>query len=173
MANLDTDAIETRIRAVLLSGAGTLRTIASGTYLGDYHAGLSAEEKATRVIVKPRIDVIVRSRGRSPASPPSWHSLVIYDVEAEILVARALTFTEATSDARRTDATALASNDFDVISQALTCANLTGVALASNMMTADGGPSWTTNLTPDGDRPGLLETKMTFVGKVPVTQAVA
>lgn len=179
MAYLAADPILTRIREVLESGAGVLRTIASGTYYGDFHEGLSEQEQARRALTKPRYDVRAVSLTRNEASPPNMHSLGLKNIEIEVKVTRNLTFSEATADALRDDMLALAIQDGDVISQALgytanlaTTTSGTATGLVSGVLEYEGSDIGEVE-TPDGDRPGRAETLHRFTGRVAITQATS
>lgn len=177
MALLDVDAITTRVRAVLAGSAGTVRTIASTRFLGDMPDGLSDEEKAIRATVKPRYEVVTRDLGYSEASPPRLHSVAIKRIGVQVTITRPYSFTEATSDTARDDATSLAAQDFDALSQALgfpgnvTIAG-TDTVVVSGLLTPDGEPDYRAQM-PDGDRPGLITTVCNFTGTVIVTQATS
>lgn len=176
MAVVDTAALIARVRAIIDSGAGSIRTIDTARFRADYHAGLSDQEKAKRAVAAAPngvYDVTARPLGRNGASPPLNHSLELVDVEVVVTVARAATFSEATKDATRDAGIAAAGADFDYLNQALGYpGNVTGAGLVSNLLRADGSPTFNIR-TPGNGQPGLIETVTRFRGIAVVQQATS
>lgn len=119
MANLDSDAILTRIRAVLETAAGSLRTIGSTAYDGGLYDGQDPNESSRRAAFRPVTEASITTVERHEASPPWKSSLALYKLGIEVRVVRHVDHTHKSSNALRDDAKALAANDADVLAQAL------------------------------------------------------
>jgi len=177
VANINTDAILTRIRAVIETAAGSLRTITANTYEGSVFDGLDDAEKTKRALYKPRADATITRIARNPGSPPMYGSLALYDVGVEVLVVRALKpehkgDTDA-ANAARDDVKALAINDADVLCQALcTLGNLSAATtgVVSGQLRYEETESEA--FLDDDDAP-RIETRHRFTGIVQVTLATS
>ncbi|MDQ3071417.1 MAG: hypothetical protein M3R55_17010 [Acidobacteriota bacterium] len=119
MATIQSAAILLRIRQVLESGAGTLRTIASTRFYGDLPEGLSDSTEQMRGLERPRVEARIKSVSRSPASPPITGNIALYDIGIDVEIVRPLTTAEQLTDATRDALRALALDDVDVVRQAL------------------------------------------------------
>lgn len=119
MAYLAASAIQTRIREVLQEGAGSLRAITPGTYLGDFPEGETDMDAARAVVVKARIEARMVSSARSKSSPPILSNVVLYEQRWRVRVQRIVERLAQIDDDARDTAKALAMLDVDVIAQAL------------------------------------------------------
>ena len=132
MAYIKSEAILTRIREVVDTGAGTGRTINSARFNGDLPEGLDDMENARRAVEVARHEASIIGVRRSPSSPPELGSLLLYDIDVQVRVIRALTRHEQISDPDRDVLIAQASEDADVLAQALGYpGNLTQTAAAA------------------------------------------
>ena len=119
MAIIQSAAILLRIRQVLENGAGTLRTIASTRFYGDFPEGLDASTEQRRGLERPRIEARIRGISRNPASPPITGNFVLYDLAIDVEIVRPLTTAEQLTDSDRDTLRALVMDDVDVVRQAL------------------------------------------------------
>jgi len=128
VAYLKANAIITRVREIIEDGQGSLRTISATRFTGGYpEGGVGDDELARRgIAVSKPVQVVVRSLGRHPNSPPIGGNLEILEVEVEVAIARTIAIEEMVDDDAHTTLAALALEDVDVIRQALEWpANLT------------------------------------------------
>ncbi len=119
MAYVAAAAIQKRVREVLQSAAGSLRTITAGTYLGEFPEGDSDMDSARATVVGARVEAQVLSVKRSPSSPPVIGNLALYEMEWRVRVQRLLDRTSQIDDTLRDAVKALAFQDADVLAQAL------------------------------------------------------
>lgn len=119
MAYLPTAAIHTRLREVLTSAAGTLRTITANTYSRDLPENLDDPVQARKAVEKPLIEPRFSTWRRSPSSPPVIGNLAIYEAECRVRVVRVVDRTAQIDASSRDTANALAAADCDVLAQAL------------------------------------------------------
>lgn len=119
MAYLQTTAILARIREVLGSSAGTLRTVPSGRFEGELATGLPEETQALRALVNPRFEARIIASAPAAATPPRGGSIAIWQLTIEVRVVRTLTAIEQLDDDTRDALHALAVEDADVVAQAL------------------------------------------------------
>lgn len=133
MAYLAASAIQTRVREVLQEGAGALRSITAGTYLGDFPEGETDMDAARAVVVKARVEARCLSTRRSKASPPLYSNLALYEQTWRVRVQRIVERLAQVDDDVRDAAKALAFQDVDVITQALSMpGNLTATAAGTS-----------------------------------------
>lgn len=119
MAYIAAAAIQTRIREVLQSNAGTLRKITASTFGGDLTEGVSDSELARRGVTIARIEARMVGMGRSKSSPPVIGNLALYDSEWNVRVVRTMDRTTQIDDTTRDAVKALALLDGDVLAQGL------------------------------------------------------
>lgn len=132
MAYIKSQAILTRIREVIDTGAGIARTIDPMRINGDLPEGLDNMEEARRGVEVARHEAQIVGVSRSSSSPPSLGSLLLYDVAVQIRLIRSVTRHEQISDPDRDVLMAMASEDADVLAQALEFpGNLTATAAAT------------------------------------------
>lgn len=169
MAYVQASALITRILECLTGGYGVSRTIAAGTYLGDFPQGLSEMEQMRRALVAPRVRATFDVLGRSKFSPPINGSIILYDITVTITSLRVITRTDQV-DADLNDAIkALATQDADAIRQVLEYPNnllTTSAGAPTNLVS--GMLTWattSTNIIRDIN-PGAqkLESVHTFTG---------
>lgn len=177
MANIDCDAIITRVREVLQDGAGSIRTISSARFDGGFYQGMSPEEQSLRALATPRVEPSVFVTGRNPDSPPINGTLLFYDVTVTVAVVRHLSPTHKLDDAKRDDIKALAANDSDIVAQALCWpGNLTATSggtptgLIGGYLRFEGSDEPEVSL---GDEAGRITSIHRFNGIVRVTPAVS
>jgi len=108
-----------RIRQVVEDSVGVLRTVPVSRFGGEVPEGLDPESMMARAIDRPRVEAMITSITPSDASPPVLGHLRLYDVEVRVKVVRVVTPLEQVSDADRDALMSLASEDADVLSQAL------------------------------------------------------
>lgn len=178
MANLQAQALITRIREVLEDSAGTLRTVPAGRFDGNLPTGLSDTTEMRRAFEKPRIAATITGLSRHPASPPINGSLMLYSVAVEVRIVRTVTRLEQLSDADADTLRALATEDADIVRQALEYpGNLTqttaGAAtnIASGLLYYSGSVIRVQRAIDEGSQ--LLETVHTFTGVAKVYPATA
>lgn len=169
MANVNTDAVLTRVREVLEGDASATRAVALDTYLANLPPGLVSDEQSRRAMVNPRYDVRVVSLKPHPSMPPTGSSLGLYTLELEVVTARQLTLIHNLSDTRRDDVAALAAVDGDVISQALCYPFNLFQTLAGTLTYLVNGclkydSSSLTRFEVPADGPGIIETTHRFHG---------
>lgn len=120
MAYVPFAAALTAVRQVVDSAHGSLRTIPAARFTDALHEGVSEEELARRGIVagKP-FRVRIAGMRRNPSSPPILGSVLLYDVDWEIVVSRTVGPAEQVSADTMATLEALALEDADVLRQAL------------------------------------------------------
>ncbi len=132
MATIQSAAIFTRIREVIESSAGALRTVPSARFLGDLQEGMDVTEEMRRALEKPRVHVSLVGMARNEASPPLNGNISILDLNFEIRVVRTFTTLEQISDSSADALMALTLTDADILRQALEYpGNLTQTAAAA------------------------------------------
>jgi len=119
MAYVQAQALIHRIREVLEQSAGTLRTVPSGRFQGDWPQGLSDATQARIVFANPRVRVNLESFSRSQYSPPINGNIVIYDIGVSVIVARLFDREKQITSDDYDAVQAYAAEDTDVIRQAL------------------------------------------------------
>lgn len=119
MAYIAASAIQKRLREVLQSAAGSLRTISAGTYIGGFPEGDGDMENAQAAVEGARIEARVMSVSRSPASPPIIGNVSLYQMRVRVRVQRLLSRDTQVDDTVRDGVKALAFRDADVLCQAL------------------------------------------------------
>lgn len=119
MATINSAAILTAIREVLLDEHGELRKISSTRYLGDLPEGLDESEAMRRALVRPRLQISVGSLSRHPQSPPITGNVMFYSARVQVRIVRTITRLEQLSDADADALRALCVEDMDVVRQAL------------------------------------------------------
>lgn len=117
----------TRVRELLVSGYGTLRTISSSRFQGDLPPGLLAEEEARRGIQSEiPIEVSYKGRRHHPSRIVITGSVQIHLVDIEVAVVRTMAIDAQVDDTTRDAIAALAIEDGEAIEQVLEWpANLT------------------------------------------------
>lgn len=174
--------LTTRMREVLESAAGTLRTISAGTLDGNLPPGLTLNEEARRALgvindsAGPPCESRIVSVKRSPASPPVIGNMALYDVEAEVRAVYPVTSDVKINDVVRDALGGLAAEHGETIAQAFTYpGNLTQTAsakptgLVSGMFAyLDSSYEWKGNVDDAG---GTLEARHRFKGIVRSTPA--
>jgi hypothetical protein len=140
-----------RLREVLQDARGSLRTIASGTYLGNLPPGLEANEEARRALATltsgagvPTESRVVSVK-RSSASPPVLGNLALYDIEVEVRQVFPFVTLTKLDDTTRDAVQGLAASSADIIAQAL--------SFPGNLLTKQNGAST-----------GLVSGMLAFVG---------
>lgn len=118
MATVASAAIIAAIRAVLEDGAGSVRTIAAGTY-APASVALSDGAAAARALSLPRAEVVLSPAGRAEGSPPRMGSFQLLELDVEIRVTRSWRAEHNVNDDTRDTLKAAAAADEDVIAQAL------------------------------------------------------
>lgn len=132
MAYVDTTAILVRLREVLDSAQGTLRTIAAGRFDSGLYDGLDVDAQALRALDIPIVEASIASTGHHPASPSVMGNLAFRSIEVEVRVVRSATLAHKLNTTTRDTLRGLAAQDADVIAQALTYpGNLTQTAAAA------------------------------------------
>lgn len=178
MSNIASGAILTRIREVLLDGAGDLRTISATRFEGDLPEGLSESAQMMRGAVKARVEASVSSIERHPQSPPSNGSVMLYVVGVEVRAVRTVLRIEQLVDADRDTLRALCIEDADIIRQALeyprnltatTAGTATGIV--SGLLRYAGSETRTSRGIDQGTQ--ILSTIHSFTGSVKVTPETA
>lgn len=179
MAYVQAQYLITRIREVLEDSRGALRTVPSGRFLGNWPDGLSDPTQLRRLLVKPRVRVVIDSFERSPQSPPINGNLIIYDVGVSVRVARIATRQKAMDDDDMDSVQASCAEDTDVIRQALEYPrNLTttedghATDLISGLLSFN-GPSQTTVVGQIDQGAQRIETINRFVGRLIARPAVS
>lgn len=177
MATWSAGNLTARLREVLEDARGTLRTIASGTYLGKLPPGLDVNEEARRALA-----VITNGSGaptearvvnvkRSAASPPVIGNIALYDIEVEVRQVWPFHSLNKLDDDQRDVTQGLAAAAADIIAQALTYpGNLTtthagaSTGLVSGMLAyVDSAYQWAGAVNDAG---GTLEARHRFKGVV-------
>lgn len=131
MAYIAAAALVTRLREVLESSAGTLRTVPASRFDGELPEGLSDDEQMRRGLTAPRIRAEVRVMGRSKYSPPINSNLIIYDIGVTVVSLRTITRDEQVDESSNDVLMSAALTDMDVIRQALEYpGNLTSTSAA-------------------------------------------
>lgn len=139
MATWSAGNLLVRLREVIETGAGTLRTTTSGKFKGQLPPGLDANEESRRALLDSDarsvpVESRVTSIKRSASSPSEMGNIALYDVNIEVRavypVATAATLTDATRD----QIAGLAYQHADTLAQAL------GYA-ARNLATTTAGAS--------------------------------
>jgi len=124
MAAWDAEQLLIRIREVLESGAGTLRTISSGTNVAN-PPGLDTNEESRRAGVAPvtgsgfPVEARILSVKRSPSGYSVIGNLALYDFEAEVRAVYPVNTKTTLSSAARDRITGIAAKHADVFAQAL------------------------------------------------------
>lgn len=178
MAYLAAGAIQKRVREVIESAAGGLRTITAGTYTGDMPEGLVDMDLARGAIAKPTVEALVTSAGRSASGYSVIGNLALYDLELRVRVVRIIERTAQITDALRDEAKALAFQDADVLGQALgyprnleTTTAGTATGIVSGLFTYRG--STTSVRGPVDDGASIIETDHRFTAIARSTPAVS
>ena len=138
MAVWDAEKLLVRMREVLETGAGTLRTITPGL-MGDLPSGLTQEEEARRGLIPlasgagfPVESRIVAVK-RSAASPPVIGNIALYDIEAEVRAVYPVVTRVTMTASVRDQVYGVAASHADRIAQALGYpGNLTQTAAGSS-----------------------------------------
>ncbi len=175
MANVDTDAILTRVREVLEGDVLAIRAVDAGRFTGSLPPGLTDGEASRRGVVGPRYDVRLTSIEPHPSRPPNGSTLGIYTISLEVVINRHVYLDRAIVDDNR-DAyfAGLAVDDGDVIRQALEYpGNLIQVfATAAQTGLVGGALVWASSevvrFEMPGQGPGLIESTHAFTGVVTV-----
>jgi len=172
MANIDTDTLLARVRAIVEDGAGSLRTITADTFRGHLYETLGVDAKAVRALVKPRAEARIVNLERHPGTTFEMGSFQLYSVELEVLMVRSGHFTHALKDTERDDLKALAARDGDVLRQALGWpGNVTGAGVVSDMLRYESSEVGDIEL--DDEETGTrIETVHRFVGILNVATAI-
>jgi hypothetical protein len=178
MAYLAASAIQTRIREVIESAAGSLRTISAGSYLGDAPEGEGDMERARAAILGAKVEALCTSFSRSASNPPTLGNVALYDSEWRVRVTRILDRTAQIDDSTRDAVKSLAFRDADVLSQALgfpnnlaTTAAGTATGIVSGLMTYRGSSSSVRGPVDDGA--SIIETDHRFTAILRSTPAVS
>ena len=124
MATWDAEPLLVRMREVLEAGAGTLRTITSGTNVAlPPGLGMNEESRRANVPLVTGSGFPVESRivsvKRSAASPPVIGNLALYDFEAEVRAVYPVGTKATLSSSTRDQAAGIAAKHADVFAQAL------------------------------------------------------
>ena len=175
MAYLDSAAIIARVRAVLEGGAGSLRTIAAGTYDGEANESLSDSELSMRALIKPRYRIEVLPEGHASERPAQVGNLDIYDVAITVTLVRSISPEANDSDAAWDAVMAAAGNDGDRIAQALTYpGNMAVGGIVSGVLRYRGSARTRLQFPRGGEQfqPGIVETEHRFGAKVQIAPAV-
>ena len=176
---LDADPILTAIREVLEEAHGSLRTIASTRFFGELPEGLTDDEASLRAMERPRVEASITGQRRHPDSPSRMGSYKLTEIDVMVKVIRHLSPDHKFDDALRDQIKALAQEDVDLISQALTTPpNLatTVAGTATGLCTDclhDAGDGATVVRVKQTDTGHLIETQIRFTGVVKVTQATS
>ena len=124
MATWDAEKLLVRMREVLESGAGTLRTIASGL-MTDLPPGLTDEEQSRRGLVPLAtgagfpVSARIVSVKRSLSSPPVIGNIALYDIEAEVAMVYPIVTKVTLTTSMRDQAFGIAASHADKVAQAL------------------------------------------------------
>lgn len=171
MAYVAAGAMQTRVREVLQSAAGNLRTITLGTFSGDMPEGLTDMEAARRSAIVARVEARMTGMSRSASAPTTLSNVAQYDVEMRVRVTRVLDRTAEIDDATRDAAKAAAMRDADVLAQALgypgnlsTTAAGTATGIISGLLTYRDSASSVRGPVDDGA--GVIETDHRFTAIV-------
>lgn len=176
MATLDTATITSRVRAIMETAAGDLRTITADTYRSLANESLSDDELSLRALEKPRYRIRYTNLSRAPESPPMPSNVKLIDVTMVVTVVRHIPPVANDLDSSIDAIKAAAANDFDVISQALEYPGNVNVAgIVSGMMRSTGSSTVRVQFPQGGDRqqPGIMETDHPFTFKVQVAPAIS
>ncbi len=124
MATWSAGNLLVRLREVIETGAGTLRTTTSGKFKGQLPPGLDANEESRRALLDSDArSVPVESRvvsiKRSAASPPVIGNIALFDVDLEVRAVYAVVTASTLTDATRDSLAGLAYQHADTLSQAL------------------------------------------------------
>lgn len=178
MAVVNTSAMYTRIREVLQSAAGTLRTITADTYSGDLPENLTDQTQARKSVDRPRIEPRITRWARSASGYPVIGNLAVYDLELRVRVVRTVDRTAQIDFDARDAAKALAADDCDRLAQALgfpgnlsTTAAGTATGIVSGLLTYRESISDVRGPVDDGV--SMIETDHRFTGIVTSTPAVS
>ena len=175
MAYINLQLILERCREVLTEGVVlALRSVAAGSFENGLFDQLTDGDKSVRAMDVPIIEPRVASLKKSDASPPSMHSLWLYDLEVEIAVVRYLGEKQRlTSDARDV-VMAIAMRDGDVIAQAFSSPGALSTTVEAGSTNIVSGVMWhlgsaAGRVAMEAGKPGLIETVNRFGCVVQVT----
>lgn len=162
-----------RLREVIETGAGTLRTTTAGKFSGDLPPGLSLDEESRRALLDTDarsvpVESRVTSVKRSPASPPVIGNIALYDVEVEVRAVYPVVTASTLTDATRDALAGLAYTHADTLAQALGYpGNLTTTSAGSStglvsglLAYVDSAYSW----TGEAGKAGTLTARHRFKG---------
>lgn len=127
MTTWDAGKLMIRLREVIESSAGTLRTTDTLEFVGGLAPGLDGNEESRRAMRAEASDgfeeVLVESRvlsvKRSAASPPVIGNLALYDIEVEVRAVYPINTKALLTDATRDKVAGYAARHADTLSQAL------------------------------------------------------
>lgn len=119
MATIDSRAILERIRAVIEANAGLLRAIDPERFEGGMWEDLDVEEQSKRATHRPIVEATITKNAPHEARGSVLCGVGLVAIEVTVLVTRHLGPQEKATDALRDAAKGLASDDADVIAQAL------------------------------------------------------
>lgn len=178
MSNVAAAALVTRLREVLTEGRGSVRTISSTRFDGDFPEGLSDPAQLRRAIVKPLVRADVKTLGRSRYSPPINGNVLIYDIKVIVTSLRAIERKEQLVGSLNDTLFAAALTDQDQIIQALTYPNnlLTTQAavptgLLSGLLEFESADTGVVRRIDEGAQ--KLESTLTFTGWLKCAPAIA
>lgn len=113
-------SILTRIREVLESGKGSVRTIPEGQFGANTHDALDALADSMAAIGKPQVEPKIVSQSPHPSRPSRMGSFTLEEIQVDVRVVRGFDgYRDLNADAR-TALHALASADGFEMAQALT-----------------------------------------------------
>lgn len=179
MATLAAPAILTAIREVIEDGAGSVRTITSGSYLPSETSARSIPGLSHDALIAPRAEVRIAETSRHEATPPITGSFQLVAMIIEIRLVRSLTAFKLLDNDARQAVQALAAVDGDVLAQALTWpGNLTQTAAADPTGLVSGclRTDWTSavgTVEADGSDHGRLVTTHRFTAIAQVALATS
>lgn len=171
MANLDVEAILTRIRGVVVDGLGSTRTIDATRFDSGNYKGQPEAEQSKLGMVNPRAEVrLVNMEAAKGITPSMPGDCIIYLLAFEISVVRHVDQYHKLTASARDSVNALAFTDGDLLAQALTYpgnvpSGSTGIV--SECLQYNGSSPGIVNL--EEGKPGLIETVHRFTGYARVT----
>ena len=171
---IDTDAILTAVRDVVEDAAGSARTISSGRFEGGLYEDLSDDEKSRRSAYLPRVETSIVAIDKHPTDYHVMGTLRLYRIAVDVSVTRHADLEHKLTDSVRDDLMGLATQDVDILVQALTYpGNLTqdndsnATGLVSGRMQFDSSEF---DVLLGDDEPGLVKTLVHFGADVAVAQ---